>query len=101
MAKSGYKYHYDTIEIEDEDTGLWYEFDVEVRVFIQEPWGGSAHTCDNPYDYYGYTEVDSWEIEEVNCYNENGLEYKVDQADIPKVVFDNLELAIDELNFED
>jgi hypothetical protein len=101
MAKSGYKNHYDTIEIEDEENGLMYEFDVYVRVFIQQPWGGSPHTCDNPYDYYGYTEIEEWEIDGVVCFDEDGNELECSESDIPMQVIDVLETAINELEFEE
>lgn len=40
---------------EFEFDGYWVVVD---SVFIKEPHRGSPWTCDNPYDYHGYSEMD-------------------------------------------
>lgn len=90
---------YKTYEFEYQDKML--TVDVEVDVFIQKPWGGSPHTCDNPYDYYGYTEINSYDVVFYEVEDEVGNLYQFEgDEEFPVGAYKILDQLVDDDEYE-
>ena len=59
-------------------------------VNIVKPWRGSPWTCDNPFDYYGYEEIE-YMLFDRKGYEAPWLEKIADREDIEKQILDYLE----------
>ena len=52
--------------------GIWINASIELGLIVIPPFNGSPHLCDSDHDYYGYTEVDTAQVEEYDIFNEDG-----------------------------
>lgn len=85
------------IEGDRDEDYICLDVELEVSIYHQDPYRGSAYSCSSDMDYYGYTEIESIEVLSVKATNMDNeevdvpAEFQVGKLD-PNALWDDDEL---------